>query len=106
MNDRSGVPSGSGAATPAIRLAVVGAGRMGARHAQASIGVQNAGLSWVIDPDLPRAERLAATYGARATADLDEALDSGDVDAVIVATPTPTHRQIAERGRLRQARPL
>src|SRR2546429_2699580 len=49
----------------------------------------------------PAAARLAAFErqypAARAYADYNRLLRDGDVDAVIVATPTSTHREVVER---------
>src|SRR5260370_37214109 len=49
----------------------------------------------------PAAARLAAFErqypAARAYADYTRLLRDGDVDAVIVATPTSTHREVVER---------
>jgi myo-inositol 2-dehydrogenase/D-chiro-inositol 1-dehydrogenase len=54
-------------------------------------------LRWVVDLNHAAAESLAAKYGARATAHLDEALNDAAVGAVIVCTPPRTHAAIIER---------
>jgi len=71
-----------------IRLAVVGAGRIGAVHAANVVAHSEAELAWVVSPRRAPAERLAQGR-ARVTSDLTEAL--ADVDGVIVCSPTPTH---------------
>jgi predicted dehydrogenase len=72
-----------------MRLAVVGAGIMGANHARLSQNVRDIDLVWVVDPDAARAATLADAFGAKAASSLDEVLD--DVDAAVVASPTDDH---------------
>jgi len=72
-----------------LRLAVVGAGIMGASHARVSVGLNGATVVSVVDPDLPRASAIAGLIGARAVASVDEIL--ADIDAAIVATPSDLH---------------
>jgi len=55
-------------------------------------------LAWLCDLDDGLRERFAARYpNARVTADLDEVLADDRVDAVVVATPVPTHHALAKR---------
>ncbi|MDX6690796.1 MAG: hypothetical protein QOG15_2253, partial [Solirubrobacteraceae bacterium] len=55
-------------------------------------------LAWCCDERPEARERLAATYrGTRFTADLDDLLADDDLDAVVVATPVPTHAELAVR---------
>lgn len=75
------------------RLALVGAGRMGAVHAAAIRSHVGAELAVVVDVDHEAAARLSD--GAHVTSDLDEAL--GRVDGLVVAAPTPLHPDIAAR---------
>lgn len=76
-----------------LGVAVIGAGVMGADHARI-IRTETAGahLVGVADADLARAEHAAA--GARAVVDGVELIRSPDVDAVIVASPDPTHASL------------
>lgn len=76
------------------RVAVIGAGGMGAIQARAYAGLPDATVGWIADQDLARAETVAAELGARATTDNATAI--ADVDAVIVAVPTPFHRPVTE----------
>ena len=78
-----------------IRFAVCGAGRIGRVHA-ANIALHpEAELSWVLDPDEKAAAEVAARSGARWGVGLDQAI--GQVDAVVIASPTPTHVELIER---------
>jgi predicted dehydrogenase len=55
-------------------------------------------LAWVCDASEERLATAAARYpGARATADFDELLGDDAVEAVVVATPVPTHADLARR---------
>jgi predicted dehydrogenase len=73
---------------PRLRVAVVGAGSMGALHARVLTQSQDTELSCIVDPDRIRGEELAARFATRWIPELD---DFDDCDAVIVASPTPTH---------------
>lgn len=83
------------------RLAIIGAGTMGTIHARSCMDIPEADVAWVVDTDIARAAALADALGARATADLDEALGDPGVEAVIVAVPTYLHRAVAERAAAR-----
>lgn len=72
-----------------IRLAVLGAGLVGARHARQAFDHSEFDLCWVVDPD-PSRKALAASFGCRLAKSLDE-VPAGDCDAVIIATPNGDH---------------
>jgi predicted dehydrogenase len=56
-----------------------------------------AALTWLCDMDEDKRTEFARRYpNARLTADFDDLLGS-DVDAVVVATPVPTHYELAKR---------
>lgn len=74
-----------------LKLAIVGAGVMGANHARVARAVPGVEIAYVVDPELARAERAAASSGARATTDLGEVL--GKVDAAVVASPSSFHEE-------------
>jgi len=79
----------------ALPMAVVGAGHLGTFHAQRLHELDPAQPRWIIDRDHERAARLAATVGARAGTDLGAAL--AEVAAVVIATPTETHLDVASQ---------
>jgi predicted dehydrogenase len=55
-------------------------------------------LAWVCDLDDERRESLGARYPhARATASYDDLLNDDTLDAVVVATPVPTHHALAKQ---------
>jgi predicted dehydrogenase len=58
-------------------------------------------LTWLCDAAGERREQYGRRYPrSRVTADFDELLAAGDVDAVVIATPVPTHHDLAKRALL------
>ena len=82
--------------TESLRVAVIGAGRMGADHIQRlHTRIRGADIAAVVDVDLARAEAaIEGIPGAVALADADQALNNGDVNAVLIATPGFLHEAI------------
>ena len=82
--------------TKTLRVAVIGAGRMGADHIKRlSTRIHGAEVAAVVDVDLARAEAaIEGIDGAVALASADEALNNGDVNAVLIATPGFLHEEI------------
>jgi myo-inositol 2-dehydrogenase/D-chiro-inositol 1-dehydrogenase len=80
-----------------VRLALFGCGRIGKVHAESISGHPRAELTWVCDPMEEAARSLAARYGAVAGQDVDAVLADPRVDAVVVASPTPTHVDLLTR---------
>ena len=75
------------------RIAVVGAGHLGTYHLEKLAGDENAHLVGVVDTDPDRlavAQRKHGIPGVHALGDLAQ-----PVDAVIIATPTQTHLELA-----------
>jgi predicted dehydrogenase len=57
-----------------------------------------ADLGWIVDLDEGRRAEYAARYpGARTTADFAEPLADDSVEAVVIATPVPTHYALAKQ---------
>lgn len=80
-----------------LRFGLIGTGRIGQVHAASIAADPDAVLTWVADPFIDGARAAAATYGGRATESAEEVLSSGEVDAVLVASPTPTHIDLIGR---------
>lgn len=76
-----------------IRTAVIGVGRQGQRHSEKLAGLGEARLVAVLDIDRARAETVAAELGVAVATELADL--TGHADAAVVATPTPTHFEIA-----------
>src|SRR5687767_2696378 len=85
-----------------VRIGVVGAGAMGQGHLKVWQGIEGAKIAAVCDPIVDRARDVAGQFAAKPFADLAEMLDSGEVDAVDIATPSGLHADqaqiAAERG--------
>ncbi|WP_020673067.1 inositol 2-dehydrogenase [Amycolatopsis nigrescens] len=80
-----------------MRLALFGGGRIGRVHADSIAGHPRAELAWVCDPMPDAAQAVAARHGATATADVDAVLADRSVDAVVIASSTPTHVDLLTR---------
>jgi myo-inositol 2-dehydrogenase / D-chiro-inositol 1-dehydrogenase len=78
-----------------LRVAVLGVGMMGADHVKRiSEKIAGARVTVVNDFVSEKAEQLAATIpGCRAISDPLDAIADPDVDAVVLATPGPTHEK-------------
>lgn len=79
-----------------VRIAILGAGRIGQVHARAVSLTQNARLIAISDPMAETAEKLSASYGCDIRS-IDEIAASDDVDAVLICTPTNTHADLIEQ---------
>ena len=76
-----------------LRVAIIGAGRIGRVHAESVASHPKATLVAVCDPMGTAAEDLAAIYGAKAYKDAADVFADTEVDAVIVGSPTPLHAE-------------
>ena len=74
-----------------VRIAVLGAGRIGKVHAANVAASRQANLVAVADPFGDAAAALAAELRCEASPDPVAVIGRDDVDAVIVGTPTDTH---------------
>lgn len=79
-----------------VRFGLLGAGRIGKVHAKAVSGNPDATLVAVADAFPSAAEAIAAQYGC-AVRTIDEIEAAGDIDAVVICTPTDTHADLIER---------
>lgn len=80
-----------------LRIAVLGCGRIGRVHADSVAASERAELAWVFDPIEAAAREVGERYGAAWSTDADVVFGAGDVDAVVVASPTPTHVDLLTR---------
>ncbi|MEO0542728.1 MAG: inositol 2-dehydrogenase [Pseudomonadota bacterium] len=80
----------------AIKLALLGAGRIGKAHARAVSANPDAELAAVADAMPAAAKALADQYGCP-VATIDEIEEDASVDGVIICTPTPTHADLIEQ---------
>lgn len=79
-----------------MKLALLGAGRIGQVHARAISGIGGAALVAVADPLEAAASTVAHEYNCR-VASIDEIAGIEDLDGVLICTPTNTHADLIER---------
>jgi predicted dehydrogenase len=81
-----------------LRVAVAGLGYWGPNLARNLAAIPGCELRWLCDASEQARERHAPGFpGVRLAPDLDVVLDDPDVDAVVLATPVPTHADLAEQ---------
>ena len=81
-----------------IRVGVAGLGYWGPNLARNFGAIPGCELTWLCDASEEARDKLARNFpGVRATGDLDELLDDSELDAVVLATPVPTHAELAIR---------
>jgi myo-inositol 2-dehydrogenase/D-chiro-inositol 1-dehydrogenase len=80
-----------------LRIAVLGCGRIGRMHADNIAGHRQAALAGVFDVHGPAADEVATRLGVQNFASAEAVFASPDVDAVLIATSTPTHADLIEQ---------
>ena len=81
-----------------LRVGVVGLGYWGPNLARNFDRLAECELSWICDSSEAARSRWAPSFpGARVASRLDELLADAELDAVAVATPVPTHAELATR---------
>ena len=73
-----------------MQIGLIGCGRIGYVHALSIDTIENTNLLMVSDPLVQNAERIANRFDAQMSSS-DEIIASDAIDAIIIATPTPTH---------------
>jgi myo-inositol 2-dehydrogenase/D-chiro-inositol 1-dehydrogenase len=80
-----------------LRIGLIGAGAVAARHARVLGGFDDVRVVAVADPDAGRRAALAAATGATAFPHTDALLDGERLDAVYVCVPPGAHGSVEER---------
>jgi predicted dehydrogenase len=84
-----------------VRLAVVGVGHLGRHHARVAASISGVRMVGIHDHHPGRAKEVAREFSLRILPDFDTV--AAEAEAVVVATPTVTHAEIAgfflDRGR-------
>lgn len=82
---------------PPLNIGVIGCGHWGPNHVRVFSELDRSSVSVCADTCLRRLERLKRRFpGIQTTSDYRRILDDDRVEAVVVATPTATHADIAE----------
>ena len=79
-----------------IRTAIIGAGVHGSRYARHIVeDVDGLNLVAVCRRDLEACQKVADKWNAKAFSDAQELIHSGNIDAVVIATPPSSHFSLA-----------
>ena len=78
-----------------LAVVVVGVGHLGRHHLRLVRTLPGWRCVGAFDPDRARLEAVCAEFGAEPLASLDEAV--ARTEAAVIASPTVTHREVAER---------
>ena len=79
-----------------VRIGVAGLGYWGPNLARNFAALPGAELRWCCDASEAARDRAAQQHpGVRVTAELSDLLDDPELDAIAVATPVPTHADLA-----------
>ena len=77
-----------------INIAVIGAGRMGQIYCHNVAKNAHCTLVYVVSRTLESASKLAHKYQAHGCTEVSVAINNEAIDAIIIASPTPTHLDI------------
>jgi predicted dehydrogenase len=81
-----------------LRIGVAGLGYWGPNLARNFASLAGCQLAWCCDDSAPARERAAARFpGTRVAAELDTLLEDPELDAIALATPVPSHAELAVR---------
>jgi len=79
-----------------VRVGVVGLGYWGPNLARNFAAIPGCELTWLCDASPDARARLERSFpAARSTGELDDLLTDEQLDAVVLATPVPTHAELA-----------
>ncbi len=78
-----------------VRIAILGAGRIGQVHASAVSAVRGADLIAMAEPMEAAAQAMQAEFGCEIRS-IEAIATSSDIDAVAICTPTDTHADLIE----------
>ena len=76
-----------------INFSLMGAGRIGKMHAKFIAAHPKAKLKYIYDVNSQFAEEVAKSTGCSIASSPEEAINTDDIDAVLIASATPTHTQ-------------
>ena len=74
-----------------IKIALMGAGRIGKMHANLIMANSNCSLEFIYDVNTKFAEEISQQTGAKVAKSPEDAINNENTDAVFIASATPTH---------------
>lgn len=77
-----------------VKTALIGAGHLGSYHADKLFKIENSDFIGVCDPVPEKADKIANQYNCKVFTDYHKLLEQ--VDAVLIAAPTPLHFEMAQ----------
>jgi UDP-N-acetyl-2-amino-2-deoxyglucuronate dehydrogenase len=77
-----------------MKFAIIGTGMISNIHAEAIQSLEGNLLSWVYSRDEQHGAAFAQKFGCRHSSDLEALLQSPDIDAVAICTPSGTHADL------------
>lgn len=80
---------------PPVRLAVVGAGVMGANHVRVASRTSGVELVAIVELDAEKRVALAQSAGIESASSISDLVSRVAIDAVVIATPTAFHYEVA-----------
>ncbi len=84
-------------ATPnSVKIAIIGTGLIGPRHAEAVLKTPGAELLCIVDPN-PAAQSVASRLGCPLYESVQAMLASSKPDAALVCTPNHTHVSVSKQ---------
>ncbi|HWE34145.1 MAG TPA: Gfo/Idh/MocA family oxidoreductase [Solirubrobacteraceae bacterium] len=79
-----------------VTVGVAGLGYWGPNLARNFAALPDAELRWCADPDAAARARIEHAHpGVKTTEDIDDLLNDDELDAIVLATPVPTHAELA-----------
>ena len=81
-----------------INLALMGAGRIGKMHAEIITAHPEANLQFVYDVNEEFALQVAKQNNAESVSSSEEAINNDKINAILIASATPTHTQFITMG--------
>jgi predicted dehydrogenase len=79
------------------RLVICGVGNIGEVHVENLLSLRGCRIAGIFDTNAEELGRVAGRFGLRAYGAFDEVLADGEVDAVVIATPTSSHKELCLR---------
>lgn len=80
-----------------MRIAIIGAGRMGTAHMRAYLGLGDVEVAAIVGRRPERARAVSEELGVPALTDVDRVLADKAIDAIDLTVPSAAHRDYAVR---------